>query len=64
MAPGLGRVVSRDTSPIIVSAIFGPTLRLSSSRKLAALSYNRNWYRRTQPFGWLYTRAKQRPTRS
>ena len=31
MAPGLGRVVSRDTSPITVSAIFGPALRLSSS---------------------------------
>ena len=64
MAPGLGRVVSRDTSPITVSAIFGPALRLSSSRKFAALCYNRNWHRRAQPSGWLYTRTTQRLTRS
>ena len=37
MATGLGRVVLRDTSPISVSAIFGPALRLSSSRKHCAI---------------------------
>ena len=64
MAAGLGRVVSRDTSPISVSAIFGPTLRLSSSQKLATLWYYRNRHHRGQPSGWLYTRTTQRPTRS
>ena len=37
MASGLGRVVSRDTSPISVSAIFRLALRLSPSRKFATL---------------------------
>ena len=61
---GLRHVVSRDTSPIIVSTIFGPALRLSSSRKFAALCYNRNRHCRAQPSGWLYTRSTQRLTRS
>ena len=42
MAPGLGCVVSCDTSPISVLAILRPALRLSSSWKFTALCYNRN----------------------
>mgnify|MGYP000255797778 CR=1 FL=1 len=55
---------SCDTSLISVSAIFGPTLLLSSSRKLASLCYNRNRHRRAQPSEWLYTRTTQCLTHS
>ena len=62
--PRFERVISCDTSPISISAILGPTLQLSSSRKLAALRHNRNRHRRAQPSEWLYTRTTQRTTRS
>ena len=64
MAPGFGRFISCDTSPISISAILGPTLRLNSSQKLATLRHNRNRHRRAQPFGWLYTSTTQCPTSS
>ena len=63
MPPGIGRIVSRDTSPILVSALFGPALRLSSSQKFTTLCYNRNRHGRAQPSGWLYTCTVQRLTR-
>ena len=44
--------------------IFGPTPRLSSSRKLATLHHYWNRGRRSQPFGWLYTSTTQHLTHS
>ena len=55
-------VVPRDSSPITISTIFGSALRLSSSRKFAALCYHRNRHSRAQPSGWLYYGTTQRPT--
>ena len=57
-------VVSRDSSPITVSAIFGPALRLSSGRKFEALCYHRNQHSRAEPSGWLYSSTTQCLTRS
>ena len=57
MALGLGCIVSCSIS---VSAIFRSALRLSSSRKLATMCYNRNRHCRAQPSGWLYDSTTQR----
>ena len=64
MAPGFGRFIPCDTSPISISAILGPTRWLSSSRKLPTLRHYRNRHRRAQPSGWLYTSTTQCLTRS
>ena len=58
MALGFECVLPRDYSSIPISAIFGPTFRLSSSQKFAALCYNWNQHCRAQPPRWLYTSTK------